>query len=46
MTVMLLSTFVTGFVVAYVRNWRLALVVSTISQFLRLLRRTSADSVL
>ncbi|KAK4704235.1 ATP-binding cassette, subfamily B (MDR/TAP), member 1, partial [Phenoliferia sp. Uapishka_3] len=30
MTVMLLSTFVTGFVVAYVRNWRLALVVSTI----------------
>lgn len=25
-----LSTFVTGFVVAFVRNWRLALVVSTI----------------
>lgn len=31
MTVMLLSTFVTGFVVAIVRNWRLALVVATIS---------------
>lgn len=30
-TVQFLSTFVTGFVVALVRNWRLALVVSTIS---------------
>lgn len=27
---MFLSTFVTGFVVALVRNWRLALVISTI----------------
>ncbi|KAL8277932.1 hypothetical protein RQP46_009751 [Phenoliferia psychrophenolica] len=33
MTVMLLSTFITGFVVAIVRNWRLALVVATIIGF-------------
>ena len=29
-SIMFTSTFITGFVVAYIRNWRLALVVSTI----------------
>lgn len=30
---MFISTFFTGFIVAYIRNWRLALVISTISTY-------------